>query len=538
MKVMLIPSSKLIEKDLQNTFGKIPSVLTPMGKETILDELYKRNKSNFDQIIIIAKEKIDLIKEYVKVKRYNIEVIELDKVKDLGYSISYSLSKIKSINLIEEIFINFGDTLAEYNETKEKNVFYYDEVLDSERWTVFKENGNQLDIYDKNNLDAEKFNAFIGIFKISEVLKFYELLLQENSKDDSIDSFYRAIKKYCETVEYKLKRIDKWLDLGHKDNYDTSKKDVKCRYFNTIDIDRRKGILTKTSEDKEKFKNEILWYLKLPNSIKYLSPRIFDYSVEYNNMRVKMEYYGYSTIHEMFVYGDFNKKQWKQVYESIFMANYDMRNFTQVSEKQNIRNTLKSMYLDKTIDRLNKLREDKNFKQFFLNNIIINEKQYNSLQFYMDNLEKILENNNIYNLEILSIIHGDLCFSNILYDLDTSIIRLIDPRGKFGEYDIYGDFRYDLAKLSHSVNGKYDFIINDLFDISIEENNINLNIQITQNSKISEMVFNNYLDEKLKKEVRLIESLLFLSMIPLHKDYPTRQLAMMCIGIELISRYI
>ena len=49
-----------------------------------------------------------------------------------------------------------------------------------------------------------------------------------------------------------------------------------------------------------------------------------------------------------------------------------------------------------------------------------------------------------------------------MVDDNFSFIKVIDPRGKFGTYDIYGDFRYELAKLFHSVDGKYDFIIKDL----------------------------------------------------------------------------
>ena len=35
------------------------------------------------------------------------------------------------------------------------------------------------------------------------------------------------------------------------------------------------------------------------------------------------------------------------------------------------------------------------------------------------------------------IIHGDLCFSNILFDLPNQIVRLIDPRGRFGRPEPY-----------------------------------------------------------------------------------------------------
>ena len=67
--------------------------------------------------------------------------------------------------------------------------------------------------------------------------------------------------------------------------------------------------------------------------------------------------------------------------------------------------------------------------------------------------------------------HGDFCFSNILYDFKSQSIKVIDPRGLSGdgkEQSIYGDLRYDVAKLAHSVIGKYDFIIAGRFSYSEE----------------------------------------------------------------------
>ncbi len=75
-----------------------------------------------------------------------------------------------------------------------------------------------------------------------------------------------------------------------------------------------------------------------------------------------------------------------------------------------------------------------------------------------------------------TLVHGDLCLSNILYDLRCRVCKFIDPRGSFGVPGIYGDPRYDVAKMYHSVYGLYDFITNDLFDVSIQENRIALDI--------------------------------------------------------------
>ena len=52
-------------------------------------------------------------------------------------------------------------------------------------------------------------------------------------------------------------------------------------------------------------------------------------------------------------------------------------------------------------------------------------------------------------------IHGDPTFSNVLVG-DDGDVWLIDPRGTFGGIPLYGDIRYDWAKLLYSVMGNYD----------------------------------------------------------------------------------
>jgi len=73
-----------------------------------------------------------------------------------------------------------------------------------------------------------------------------------------------------------------------------------------------------------------------------------------------------------------------------------------------------------------------------------------------------------------AVIHGDMCFANILYDRLTNLFKFIDPRGSFGTAGIYGDPRYDVAKLMHSVDGGYDFLIHEMFNIQETSGHITL----------------------------------------------------------------
>ena len=68
--------------------------------------------------------------------------------------------------------------------------------------------------------------------------------------------------------------------------------------------------------------------------------------------------------------------------------------------------------------------------------------------------------------------HGDFCFNNILYETYTSTLKLIDPRGLFNTSNnsIYGDQKYDFAKLSHSAVHYYDYLIAGKYNFFKDKN--------------------------------------------------------------------
>ena len=119
------------------------------------------------------------------------------------------------------------------------------------------------------------------------------------------------------------------------------------------------------------------------------------------------------------------------------------------------------------------------------------------------------------------------------------LFKFIDPRGSFGESGIYGDDRYDIAKLLHSLHGGYDFLIHDMFSLEREGQDIQLQ-QFFPKSRgdildVFQQVFGQTHD---MKEIRTLEGLLFLSMCPLHQDFPKRQVAMFATGLRILNELI
>ena len=137
------------------------------------------------------------------------------------------------------------------------------------------------------------------------------------------------------------------------------------------------------------------------------------------------------------------------------------------------------------------------------------------------------------------LIHGDLCFPNILFDPLSRLFKFIDPRGSFGEAGVFGDPRYDVAKLLHSIDGGYDFLIHDMFEVSRKGTELTLQQFFPENRAAVLRAFDGVFSSRFDLvEVRLLEGLLFLSMCALHEDNPPRQMAMFATGLRLVNEVL
>lgn len=201
-----------------------------------------------------------------------------------------------------------------------------------------------------------------------------------------------------------------------------------------------------------------------------------------------------------------------------------------------------SIFIKKTIDKNNKrLMEIKKLAVYEdLNHICRNLgfKDFISLNEKMN--AKLFELINSNQEDKVYLVHGDLCFSNILYNINTNKLKLIDPRGYSGSSDeAYGSIYYDLAKLSQSFLGLYDLLVYDKFDLKYnEDGKVSLKYYIDEAYQaLLEDSFVSFV-KRIKadlKTIRIIEASLFMSMIPLHKESKKRMLGQVTQSINLLK---
>ena len=538
---VLILSAGKIEKELESIFGTIPSGLIPLhGKPVIFRIIDKLLKEGFKKISITTGFKKEILEKIISEQyedQIKINFVTTDFEKPPGNSILTAIERIQECQLL----VILGDTLVE-NELSnliQKNndfVLMSNEFETPANWCVVTSKDGKLDLIFDKKKDLEKTDeqyALVGVYYFDDLTSLKHAYAQFNHQERIEIS--DLIKKYKEEKVISATICEQWHDAGHVENYFVSKQMLlKARYFNSLRFDRSLEIVTKTSENTSKLINEIEWYKQIPNDLSKLIPKIIDFD-QSKKPFLKLEYIKHPTLAELWLYSDFSSKLWVEILENLFKI---LKQFNEHPKFVSV-DDYNLIYKTKTEERINDLISSNEYFKRILkeDTLLINGKKYHNWSVIKKQIE--LKIRDLYHEQDNCLTHGDLCFSNIFCNFKNKDFKLIDPRGKWGS-DMYGDLKYDVAKLRHSIVGGFDTITNGLYSTSLSGNN-QITVKIFKPKNYQEICA--HLDNLIKSkwnldEIKLIEGLLFISMLPLHKDHFERQLAFYSIGIQRLNEVL
>lgn len=413
-------------------------------------------------------------------------------------------------------------------------------VEDSYRWCIAEStaDGTIARLRDKEVTVDGTLDALIGVYYFPDAAAL-AAAARENVEAAEAATRRAELAGVLERVNaetpIRLVRAGSWLDCGNTDMQARAHQTLlQARAFNEVKIDAVLGTLTKRSRDSEKFINEVNYLRLLPADLAVLFPRVLAYSTDWRDPWVEMEYYGYPTLSEVFLFENVDPGVWQRVF--VHLSEIVRSRFGKHARPVS-REAIHEMYVGKTRRRLEAMRGPPELEQLLRHegDVVVNGKAMPNISQLWPRIET--EVTSLTANARGSVVHGDLCLSNILYDLRSRICKLIDPRGSFGEVGIYGDSRYDIAKLWHSIHGLYDFIVNDLFRVSLDGTRIELSIRATTaHREIEERFAAVFFDSFDRREIQLITALLFASMPALHYDKPQRQLAMYARALQLFDQ--
>lgn len=368
-----------------------------------------------------------------------------------------------------------------------------------------------------------------------EKLKYVDTSLEFTENGKTVGAIFGKIRQYIEYINY----INNWdnndiefnfentsyiegvLNIGETSNfiqYITGCFD--SRYFNKLTGDDYSII--KSSSNKEKIKAEYNYWYLLPNQMKMWFVQPFNFYETEQEAGYSMERLHMTDLAVKWVHGSISVDEMNYILDKYFYfinhrikRNISEEEFKEISEK---------LYTRKVLDRVN---EFKNTDCYDKIKVYIERKNYCLLDelieqyFLLKNKVENRKKNNYYSV----IGHGDACFSNMMYNKTTRTLKFIDPKGAINESDLWMNPYYDIAKLSHSICGRYDYFNNDMVDIYIG-NDLQLELDFNFDNREFIIAFRDKLDEYGFDYwlVRIYEVSLFLSMLPLHSDNPYKVL--------------
>lgn len=542
---LIIPSATLVGIDMQNEFGAIPPGLVPLSGRVVFELIVDALKAFGPLHVYIGlNQKSELVRSHFDLFPHPwISLVSLESTSSIAETVAKVMQSDPAI-LGRPVLVNFADTIVRTLDPGMCGTDFtcYADTDETERWTLFQSNGSAIsDISDKQyQIDRTNWKTFVGLWGFSDPARFLHLI-ETCSESQRGGTFYSALTQYVSDCDsYKFVPCPDWTDCGHVDNYYTARRRaIAPRYFNSIATGDQANSVVKTSSNRQKLIQEIDWYLALPKELRYFVPHIYGYSTDTTSPYVEMEFYSYPSLNDCFVYARYDFDTWDKIFLRIF-------DVIKVAGKYRVCDSgleerLYAMYVKKTCERLTPFHSS---NPALIDRAIADNCAgplgITNLEQLLDQLPNLVKKAGLLDAPYFQIIHGDPCFSNILYDHRHGLIKLIDPRGDFGGYSIYGDVYYDLAKLSHSVSGLYDFITADQFRVPEGQTRIeSVRWGASEYHRQIGAIFAKYVVSAGfdLKRVRFAEALLFLSMLPLHQDEPRRQHVMLLRGLDLLRNF-
>lgn len=353
----------------------------------------------------------------------------------------------------------------------------------------------------------------------------------------------KALQFYNDRRPLTCQEAASWLDFGHLPLYYRSKKDMLVkRVFNELTYED--NILVKRSADTAKMRAEANWFEHLPGPLQLHVPR-YGGRIERNHQAgYGLEYLYAPLLSDLSVFGALPLVSWLEIIQSCFAFIEKCHAERPPAGAPEASPAFATQFFDEVIVAKTRARIATFCTQSGIapdSRITLNGTTHAPLTEVAERLIALVPPTTPEHVRFW---HGDLFFGNMFYDFTAQRILCIDPRGQLGggQLCLWGDLRYDLAKLAHSIVGHYDKILLGRSVLEVEDKDplvwrFSVDAEDTA-ARIGDIFF-AYLHETCRverHEILAMTALLFLSMLPLHYDSPERQRHLLAMGLLLAEQ--
>jgi len=357
-----------------------------------------------------------------------------------------------------------------------------------------------------------------GWFALSSAPAFLRCLARAEG------SFTAAIDAYDALHPLAQQEMQDWLDFGHLQTFYRARAQVStARSFNSVHINEH--TVVKTGDKADKLEAEAAWFDATPAAIRLHTPPFLGrqpggYSLGYEVS---------PTLHEIYVFGQLGPATWRQILAGCFGFLETCADLADPTAAED--DAMSQLALGKTPGRLADWSDATGVD---LNRVWSYAGQpLCSLNDLAQATAAIAQRSS----PIHGVMHGDLCFPNMFFNFRQGLVKVIDPRGSVreGRHTPFGDLRYDLAKLNHSLEG-YDLILAGRYQLTEGDHDLSIAFPESAGTTFLPTIADEFSLQGQGLHDPAIVALtvhLFLSMLPLHADRPDRQRAFLANALRL-----
>ncbi len=504
-RTLLITSGAYVEPELEAEFGRLPPAFLPIGNRRLFVHQHRLVRDAADRILLSLPE--DFTPDPIDAQllaELGIEIVPVPAGLSLGQSVVYAMNMTAASG--PPFRILHGDTLLRGVDLDADDAISVDRALPGYRWGQVDPAGEDL--------------VLTGYFAFADSAR----LVQEITRAGG--GFVAGVLAYARARPLRHLVAAQWLDCGHVNTYHRSRRSLTTeREFNHLAATGRSVV--KSGTNHRKIEAEASWFETLPPPLRIYTPAFLGRGPG-PAPSYALEYLHHPTLADLFVFGRLEPRTWERILAGCdeFLSGCAGRPAPPDAP------TGPDLYLAKTMERLEAHAQATGLDLDAP--CRLNGQPLPSLTEMARQAAALIPDEPAQTL-----IHGDFCFSNILYDARADLIRVIDPRGMTpdGQITPYGDLRYDLGKLHHSAVGWYDLIIAGYFRLD-RPGPLDFDFTLPADPSrqaVAELFLARDFAGRSVAVAPAISVLLFLSMLPLHRDDPRRQTALLANGLRLFA---
>jgi hypothetical protein len=519
----LITSGAYVSEEMQAELGRIPPAFLPIGAAFLIHHQLREAGSRRDIWLSLPSDYGMSASQERLLDEKGVRVFRTDPRKSLGHAVFQAILEIGADRPLE---IMHGDTLILDPALPERDSVSVSKVCEQYKWgLVGVDRGLVQSVQDADRSDAISSDTLIlsGYFAISEPWRFLKCLVARDF------GFTAALDTYATERSVIADGSVPTLDCGHLKTFYASRHSLfAARHFNSIGVED--GIVRKCSRDRLKIDAEANWLRTVPADIQPFTARLIEEPGSPPSGEYRTLYSSYPTLAELYL-ARTPQVVWRKILASCL--DYLGKAAGHTADAQDA--AFEWLVIGKLRERITEYPD-------FLSRsdaaLAINGRPVGTLNDIVERLAAVIT---AAPARHPCIMHGDFCFSNILFDLRSDRIQLIDPRGLIaGKMTNYGDIRYDIAKFGHSILGRYDQILGERLPVGGAGTEFVLDIPSDPQREWLEETFLAASLAEIRfdgADVKAAIVSLFLSMIPLHADDPERQRALFANGLRLYARF-